>query len=204
MVVSQYWVLGIQVSGLVLGLMGAFYLSVGLFGKMGSDIFTPLLPATAAALGGGIGFWFLWFASLPAPQRVPLFLEANTALAVLFAMVLFIVEYALVLVMRYYLRRQRDYPNLTDALPLRIIVIAVPVYFLFFALSNLHTYPSIVNAVTHAGLEVTSAVALCIPPAAIPLLSERRLQVIGFGTIVVALLTQFIPPVLDLLNIPIR
>src|SRR5262245_41851355 len=50
MIVSHYWVSGIQVGGLILGLLGFFYLSLGLFGRTGFNLFRPILPAIAVAV----------------------------------------------------------------------------------------------------------------------------------------------------------
>jgi hypothetical protein len=55
MLVSHYLVSLIQVVGLVVGLLGFFYLSLGLFDRSSLRWFRPLLAATAFALVGGVG-----------------------------------------------------------------------------------------------------------------------------------------------------
>jgi len=51
MSISHYWVSGIQVAGLIVGLYGFFFLSIGVFGVKSIPWFRALLPATGAALG---------------------------------------------------------------------------------------------------------------------------------------------------------
>jgi hypothetical protein len=58
---------------------------------------------------------------------------------------------------------------------------------------------------SEVGIATAATVAtVAILTSLVRYLSERRLQYIGFTATVLAILTQFVPPVLDLLNIPVR
>lgn len=201
MTIGLYVLLLIHVIGLFIGLMGLFYLSLGLFGRTNKNVFTPLLPASAAAIVGGMAIWSLSFWSLPPRFRVsPLFEAPNNIFAVVFGVVLFVAEYGFVLLIRYYIQQLRDNATLSSALPLYATIAVSSIIFLFSCISSLQTQHNVV----HAGITAIVGLVITIPLVAIPLLSERQLQLFGFVASVIAVLTQFFPAMLDMLNVAIR
>lgn len=197
MTVSHYLVSGIQVAGLVVGLFGLFYLSLGLFGKTGTSLLLALLPAGA----GGIAFGFIG-AEIPlAGAGVSLLGGGNPLVfGLLFAVLGFIVMYGQALV------AQRS-DGLNRRRYSQISLVA------FIVIAVLSIVDTLLRPV--AGEDVPALALRMVPGVAggaigiamtwllyaTPRLSERRLQSIGFVASTLAALTQFIPPVLDLLNI---
>lgn len=72
MVVSHYLISQIQVAGLIVELLGFFYLSLGIFGRVVVDIFRPLLPGTAATVL--VGVFVVPYAGAPLMVRASLLL----------------------------------------------------------------------------------------------------------------------------------
>jgi hypothetical protein len=186
MEVSHYLVSGIQVAGLVIGLLGFFYLSLSLFGRTRMNFFLPLLPAAASALGASV------LIAIASPASAPW--------RVIFAAAIgFAGAYALAFIVQ---RQESASPGATRSrLPgaLEVIILV-----LTGALVTTIGVPARQNILTLGVIGLGLGVLLGILSLLPPLLSARRLQYVGFMASVLAVLTQFIPPVLDLFNIPIR
>ncbi len=191
MEVNHYLVSGIQVVGLIVGLIGFFYLSLSLFGATGVNFIRPLLPAAASATLGGLAFGF----------AVPRAGNVGVAIAILF-----IVGYGL-----GYLSQPGRTRPLDLGIIVRFVLASVIGNVVASALEQVaktgltpQTTASLVNTAVFSISVLGVTIAAVAPIAAIRYLSTTRLQYVGFTASVLAILTQFIPPVLDLLNIPIR
>jgi hypothetical protein len=192
--VSQYLVSWIQVAGLIVGLLGLFYLSLGVFGKTGTSFLRPLLPATANGLSFGLLEWV-------AAQITPKIFSGFEAL-------LIGIGFAGV---GYYLALLIQTPSDWFRKQARIVAFGMGGVALLIGLANLAVavsgYLGVGIPVRDAPMILVLAVLTLTNAASyafvliVPRLSERRLQTVGFGASVLAILTQFIPPVLDILNI---
>ena len=186
MSVNHYVVSWIQVLGLVVGLLGFFYVSVGLFGKAGKSLLRPLLPALALAIVGAVGPLVV---SIPGQGRDPV-----TVLVT--ALVCFAAGYF----MGYFGQKpQRDARMEVFRLAsfgfVVVAIMAVVVLLEWQVPSEV-----VALAVFIAVFVVVVWVTLELPAH----LTERHVIQIGIVATVLAFLTQFIPPLLDLLNISIR
>jgi hypothetical protein len=211
MVVSHYVVSSIQVAGLVVGLLGFFYLSLTLFGRTGFNLFRPLLPASAVAIA--VSF-----------MTLNIITSAEIWKAAAIGVIGFVAAYWLACGAQFEKRKpevvrtgpplshshegidqEHHSSNLRPAysnvsiLVLRVLPLALSAAFVILVASSGST----------SGGQLILLVAivemfLYWPAELVPMLSQRRLQYVGFTLSILAILTQFIPPVLDLLNIPVR
>jgi hypothetical protein len=197
MVVNHYVVSWIQVIGLVVGLLGFFYASVGLFGKAGSRFLRPLLPALALAILGAVGPLLV---SIPGQGRDPVTVLLTT-----------LVYFAAGYFMAYFSQKPRPFVafgnqalqanarrEVVRLASFGIVVIAVVVVVV------LVEWQAPTSDLSFAGFVAMFAVLIWATVELPMRLNERAIIAIGVVTTVLAVLTQFIPPVLDLLNIPIR
>lgn len=182
MVVSHYVMSWIQVIGLLIGLMGVFYLSLPVFPDSALKYLRPLLPATALAILGAIGpFMF----SIPGQGHDPASVVSTMVVSFLGG---------------YFISYQSHDGNRRTS---GVVVFAL------FALVAMVVLTAVVGGSLVAALPSVLfdlIVVLCFL-AAILLpahLTKDRVQYIGIVATILAVLTQFVPPVLDLLNISIR
>jgi len=183
MVVSHYVVSWIQVIGVAVGLLGFFYVSIGLFGKAAPSLLRPLLPALALAIVGTVGPLVV---QVPGQGRDPV-------TTIVTAIVCFGAGYF----MGYYSQSpQPANKNKAKSVGRFIIPVLLGIQVVTFLL------PGTAVSLTIFSIVLSAAVlaALYLPA----LLTERTMITIGSVATVLAFLTQFIPPMLDLLNIPIR
>jgi hypothetical protein len=168
-----------QVLGLVVGLLGSFYLALGVFGKDDVNYFRPLLPAVAAALSTPL-LWSFAPAQMPLPW-VLAFVVVNAFFGYFIGL-----KDPLPFMDSQQYQVMRTGTRLVAALGIIIGIAAgltrIPgLQFWVFTLANW--------------------ALLFLISDATRTLDKELLKRIGFAASVFAVATQFIPPVLDLLNI---
>lgn len=198
---SQHVVSFIEVLGLAIGLLGFFYLSLsgGMFGERGPSIIRPILPGLALAVSFSLAYYALpplGFTGEPHSLSLQ-------SLAVQ-TLVPFVAGYffAFFSQQESYVKRQ----FFTD------LGIYSALMFVSGAAANIFQYvnggdriPLSVGVLLHAlanliGVILVMNLTVFVGPV---LLKERVMKTIGIVATILAILAQFLPPVLDLLNIPI-
>jgi hypothetical protein len=199
MVVSQHLVSWIQVAGLILGLYGFFFLSISLFGNKNARWFSALLPASGLGLSGLLVA--TGFPGLP--------LVVSDLVVVITGVGFFVAGYWLGVdswrrwdseVSAEQMIRARNL--LLILWPLMAVVLVAVVAFNAIVLQSSSVFIDyqirfVVGFVLLVG---TVTLLLSLPKS----LGAGRLLGLGFILSLFAILTQFIPPVLDLLSITIR
>jgi hypothetical protein len=197
-VVSHYLVSWIQAGGLIVGLHGFFFLLIGVFGKKSTPWFCALLPAT----GIGVG---LLLAVSPEPGLLP----TSSSPVVLLLIVLPLTALTYLAAVAGALGSGGPQDRLS---PYLVVVLTVVISFLYLitvcmAILQLLSRSMAENDSHALGLATVfmlywwSFVSVSRLPR---VLTGARLRTIGFFLSALAILTEFIPPVLDLLNISIR
>lgn len=205
--VSRYLVDGIVIAGLLAGTLGVFYLSMGFFGKHRVSYLRPLLPAVTLP-----GLLMLLVISHPtlehtrtrclltlcAPVSAPATRQSQVAGLVVIGLSTYLLAYTL-----QFLRPDvaGSHFRVVEILWAVVIVIGGLTSFTFvlFLFGNSFV-AAIVGATYFAGLYVALA-ALVLGSIR---LSEEQLKVIGLILTFVGIATQFLPPILDLLNISVK
>jgi hypothetical protein len=182
MVVSHYVVSWIQVVGLLIGLMGLFYLSLPVFRDSALKYLRPALPAMVLAILSAVGPFMV---TIPGQGHDP-------ATVISTMVVCFLGGYFI----GYHSQGEGRRGYAVGGFAVLVLIIFVGVTALAGG-SLSAALPSFVYDVL-AALCFVGAVIL---PAR---LTKDHVQYIGVIVSVLAVLTQFIPPVLDLLNIPIK
>lgn len=202
MSVSHTVVSWIQVLGLIVGLYGFFFVSIGMFGDTSARWFAALLPALASGLGALLytlqtsASWVTWLATafsfaygywigLPPKHPIP----------------------------RTILNKSKLYRFLTMSKNVTIIwavgvaasglLLAGILFIVRHTAGKSLTQHESFEAIAFGGA-VLILVAFVSEYWLPRVLQPRILSLLGFTLSVLAILTQFIPPVLDLLNIPVK
>lgn len=191
----------IQVIGLIVGLYGFFFLSISIFGDTSARWFAALLPALASGLGALLytlqnsASWVTWLATIfsfaygywiglspknPAPRNVLnnsklyKFIAVSKNVTAIWAAAAAICGLLLATIL--FIARHVEGQSLTQHESAEAIAFGGAILFLAAFVSE-YWLPRV--------------------------LQPRILSSLGFVLSVLAVLTQFIPPVLDLLNVPI-
>ncbi len=194
MTISQHLVSWILIVGLILGLYGFFFLSTGIFGSKSIPWFRMLLPATGMALGAFLFGSYLDLGTVFDILPVP----------VLFSVVTFVLVYFLGRYMpteseseaRRTLRQIVGFAVFNTIVGIVVIAISVAAYQMGSA-----TIEDLWLGI-RGGIGWSLYFWMALPIFLPRMLSEQRLVKVGFLLSAIAILTQFIPPVLDVLNIP--
>lgn len=206
MVISQHTVSWVQICGLIASLYGFFYLSMALFGASGIAAFRPLLPASASAIAV-LALNALW----PTP------LATTTLDLVGAALGMGIIAYGFAFEEQP--RRASDASS--DASSVAVTrrrripaaalgfiagsIILVGTVFLQSANTAAAPRPPTTTALVGLAVAVALTMALLAISARAPrYLSEQRLQVLGFMLSVLGIASGFLPPLLDVLAVPVR
>lgn len=203
MSVSHTFVSWIQVIGLIVGLYGFFFVSVSIFGDKNARWFSALLPAS----GMGVGL-LVWMSGM----------SVSPIIYVPAALLVFVTFYvaAAHIRMENMVIDDKDDPSglmrkLSKLLFVTTVTITIPTLVLLvwagIAPSN-HVSASqaasdsAILRILAGGVMILWGVILIysLPKS----LESPQLLKLGFVLSVLAVLTQFIPPVLDLLNIPVK
>lgn len=202
MSVSHTVVSWVQVIGLIIGLDGFFFLSFSIFGKTSTPWFRALLPATGMGLG-----LLLWSQNAYMMVVNPQLTSIGWSVAIL------LVAWTYVAASIGFTFRLKDIDAFADRLVTFTIRGSFALMTLLYVLILGHTVFQVVTGtlggtdarsfgfLTAAVLVVWSLLSVDLLPRA---LTDVRLQKVGFVLSALAILTQFIPPVLDLLNITIK
>jgi hypothetical protein len=201
MAISQHMVSWIQIGGLIASLYGFFYLSMGLFGAGGIAAFRPLLPASASAIAV-VALNALW----PTPLATTTLDLAGAALGMGLIAYGFSFE-----------EQPRRASGASSAvtrtrrIPASVLgfiagsIVLVGTVLLQSASTSGTPRPRTTTALV--GLAVVLALTmafLAISARAPRYLSEQRLQVLGFMLSVLGIASGFLPPLLDVLAVPVR
>lgn len=199
MAVSHYLVSWIQVGGLIVGLYGFFFLSLGIFGDKSIPWFRALLPAAGMGLGS-----FVAIEATVVGRHTSLF----PAVPWIAGLLVFGEAYGIgVLVVRKShsaTNRVRAGRMLRLARIVTIVCISLATVFgCIYFVGGTNSGTAVYVVIFSAGLILlvwAEVLVFAIPQIA----QEALLAKLGFILSALAILTQFLPPVLDLLNIPIR
>jgi hypothetical protein len=202
MSVSHTVVSWIQVIGLVIGLDGFFFLSFSVFGKTSTPWFRSLLPAT----GMGLGI-LLW-------SRTDLMMLDNPwPPAIGWGVAIFFIAWTYFAASIGITFRLKDVDTFADKLVtysirgslvlMTILYVVVLGIIAFLAITGTLHSDDIrsFGFLTAMVLVLWSLISVDLLPRTV---TDARLQKIGFLLSALAILTQFIPPVLDLVNISVR
>lgn len=197
----QHLVSVIELLGLVIGLLGFFYLSLsgGMFGKRGPSLIRPILPGLAFALS----------IELVRNTVPPLgFTDDPRTLSVQSLAVRTLWSFALgyftaFLSQREFNSKQKFFKLFVSYNVVGIVSGAADLIWQY--VRGGERVPLSISVLLHAiaflvGAVVLLDVILIIGPV---LLNERVMKNIGIIATILAILAQFLPPMLDLLNIPI-
>ena len=213
MVINHYWVSWFQFIGLFVGLFGFFYLEIGIFGDKNAPWISALLPAFAMGLG-----MLLLLTSNSVGQLLsavsPHGANWENWIPWAFAVTFFLQAWWLAA--QSARRRTRwDRPGGASEGRVRMrlldllvggafwIIVTIGVTTVLF-LSGEHSSDRLTNAL-HIGGGVVLLILGEVALFSIPRLRDNeKLRWIGFILSAIAILTQFIPPVLDLLNISVK
>jgi hypothetical protein len=199
---SQHTVSWIQICGLIASLYGFFYLSMGLFGAGGIAAFRPLLPASASAIAV-VALNALW----PTP------LATTTLDLVGAALGMGIIAYGFAFDEQ---PRRASGASSASATPKRHVpasalgfiagsIVLVGTGLLQSANASVAPRPRTTTVWVGLALAVALTMAfLAISARAPRYLSEQRLQVLGFMLSVLGIASGFLPPLLDVLAVPVR
>lgn len=202
MSVSHTVVSWIQVIGLVIGLDGFFFLSFSVFGKASTPWFRSLLPATGMGLGV-----LLW------SQNDYMMVANPWPPAIGWGVAIFLVVWTYVAALIGITFRLKDVDTFADKLVTYSIRSSMVLLPLCYAVILGHTVFQVVTGtlgkedarsfgfLTAVVLVFWSLISVDLLPRT---LTDVRLQKVGFVLSAAAILTQFIPPVLDLLNITVK
>jgi hypothetical protein len=202
MIISQHTVSWVQICGLIASLYGFFYLSMALFGAGGIAAFRPLLPASASAIAV-LALNALW----PTP------LATTTLDLVGAALGMGIIAYGFA-----FEEQPRRAPDASSAavtrrrrIPATVLgfiagsIILVGTVLLQSANTAMEPRPRTTTALVGLAVAVAlTMVLLAISARAPRYLSEQRLQVLGFMLSVLGIASGFLPPLLDVLAVPVR
>lgn len=187
--VSHYWIDGIQVVGLIVGLYGLFFLSISVLGKESAPYLAALLSATAGALAGGV---------LLAPFQVarPLYLAYVVGYSGF--------GYGVGLIASPYARAGTRALEIGGWVILLALLTMVGVM-LGAQVTGTYHYPSFkgLTLVAFIGGSLLYLVLSIGGMLYFGSASVTRLQRLGLALSAVALLTQFIPPVLGMFGIKV-
>jgi hypothetical protein len=197
--VSKYVVDAALIVGLVIALVGTFFLSYGLFGDSWNRP-RQILVGLAYGVYFGIGFntWYLIGLALTGGDRFG-FSPARLA-----------IEMLLGFFCGYFIGGQRHMANSLRRLIKRpIFLLSFPVVFTIFVVVFVYTFHYFVYFFYFYWPETTEVaiiglyggLALVYVFILVPNLSPRQLQIVGFVPTVLGIATQFLPPILNLLNI---
>ncbi len=189
--VSRYAVDVFMIGGLIIGTLGVLYLAEGLFGQRGHALFHRLLVALGWAVFSSATYYALGVLNpkTQSPLSSIIFGAAIGGLGIGFGLTDF---YQL----NWHKFRKGDISG-------RLVYAGGALVPVILMLSNVFVaHESIFFASLVAGY---SAVLLLIGPAFDLLsgFSGRQLQVVGLILTLLGIATQFIPPILDLLNIKV-
>jgi uncharacterized BrkB/YihY/UPF0761 family membrane protein len=201
MSVSHYVVSGIQVAGLILGLYGFFFLSITTFGENSTRWIRSILPASAATLGV-----YVVGAAFP---RFENWLFGSYALIVgiitYFVSAQITAENEATLTIRERLARKLFRQAAVGILVTLLIGVGVGFGIGLIVLGPIAvTRPhDLLGLLLFVGSLIVVPLILLGALSLPRILTPDRLEMLGFLLTLLAILTQFIPPVLDLLNITI-
>lgn len=199
--VSHYLVSGIQLFGLVVGTFGVFYLSQGLFGRVGNQLLRRLLSAIPMAL-----FFALWGLSVASllSRYIAAAEQAPWLLAILGGLLGFLIGYSTVGDKDYLQRGLLSFTSRELAWQAIAVVGAV----ILLSVMGLGDIPAdwagrtLVAVLTYAGILVFDVVLRAA--ARLVNLSDKQLQLSGLVLTLLGIATQFISPILDLFSIPVH
>lgn len=210
--VSRYAVDVVLIAGLVVGTMGVLYLTQGLFGQRGNRVLRWLFAALILSM-----FWaFVWVMGDWAgnPYKASTFFGLPEAAAVAIVAPLATIWFVAIYAPIYYVAKPLVSSQRVEASVKQIKQIlpwAIPIGFVIGATFELveTTYvkhQSLEQAVIRSlslGISLGAFVAVVYVCVAIIATrpKERQQQIIGLILTLLGIATQFIPPVLDLLNI---
>jgi len=204
--VSRYLVDGILIGGLIVGVLGVFYLSNGLFSDRGNGALrgafagVTVLVIMAAAFGSG--FWLL--APIQGPtlaSTLPQQLQDILNGPVLVLIIVFSGTSMTISLLDAFYFGARGRTIIGRRMGIIVIALTVPALCLL-AVSVIFTFP----ALAMVGFAVTCALGfwyIQVAPSRISKWSPRQMQIIGLILTLIGIATQFIPPLLDLLGIKI-
>jgi hypothetical protein len=198
--VSRYWVDGVVIAGLVGGALGVTYLSMGLFGKHGVRFLRPLLAACFFATGAAIYFHANPTRDIPWP---------------LIAIGAFVGGYLLTLSVSLLadLRGEAAVSKVSlQTVVWSVITIGVGILTILavqvLSLLKLIAPSGVLTAIVNLSIFLCFAGAtyfnISVWVVFFASLSEAKLRVYGLILTFVGIATQFLPPVLDLLNISVK